>query len=109
MQKTWTAIAKNLWGATTKTRRMWNVGDTVLAEEKPNKHWVGEDEVDSVLKYDEVDAKTATKDDLLLMTKQQINDKFELGLEKHMILQTTKEALIKTVFDSQKLATIKTR
>jgi len=99
--KTWTCIQRTYWGETPKTMRLWKVGETLQSVKQPNKHFISEDKVEETFKFDEKDSKDVSVEDMSLMTKKQINDKFELGIGNIQTIK--KEELIKMAINKTKV------
>ena len=97
--KTWTCIKTCYWGVAKGQSRIWTVGTTINSETRPNKHFIDKNAVEETFKFDEKPVAEIKKDDMNLMTKKQINEKFELGLDKRGLGATKKDTLIKMVID----------
>ena len=82
--KTWICVKPNHWGKEAKMRRMWKVGETIIADECPNKHFMDANpkKVEEKFEFDKKAEKEISVDDMNLMTKNQINEKFALGIKR---------------------------
>lgn len=82
--KTWICVKPNVWGISSKMQRMWKVGETIAAEECPNKHFMDANpkKVEAEFEFNKKAEKEISVDDMNLMTKKQINEKFALGIKQ---------------------------
>ena len=101
--KTWICIKKCYWGATPNEMRIWTKGETVQSEDCPNKHFINPNKVEETFEFDKKESKEITVEDMELMTKKQINDKFELGLDENGVHWTKKKEMIKMVINKTKV------
>jgi len=104
----WICIKNTIWGEDKQSVRPFKTGDVVLSDKQPNKHFKPAKEVEVESEQKEFDPKTMNKDDILLMTKKQINEKFNLNIDKKKLHTTKKEVLLKMIFDNMRVKTANT-
>ena len=97
--KTWTCIRACYWGKDKGQSRLWKVGTTIQSETRPNKHFIDQNAVEEEFQFDAKPVAEIGNDDMQLMTKKQINEKFVLGFDKRGLGATKKDTLIKMVID----------
>ena len=101
--KSWTCIAQCTWGAAAHESKMYVMGDIVNHPTKPNKHFCETSKLSKEYDFDKMDVKDISVEQMHLMTKEELNDKFELGVEDNTLKSTLKEVLIKAAIDKSNL------
>jgi len=106
--KEWICTKNTIWGEEKKSVRPFKIGDVVYWDKQPNIHFKPAKEVEAESEKKEFDSQTMNKEDILLMTKKQINEKFNLNIDKKKLQTTKKEVLLKMIFDNMRVKTANT-
>lgn len=90
----WICKTACVWGPEPKMVKFWKVGEEFVHPTKPNKHFIAADKVEEEFQFDKKEVNDITKDDMQLMSKNQLNDKYNLGLGKSELNRTKKDKII---------------
>jgi len=94
--KDWICTTPCTWGNKPENSRMWKVGERIKYPTRPNKHFDDPKEVGVKMKFEDMHPDKINAEEMALMTKDQINEKFALGYEKKQLLSIKHQELVTT-------------
>jgi len=92
--KEWVCTNPTAWGNKPENSRLWKVGERTKYPTRPNKHFEDPKDIGAKHKFEDMHPDKINADEMALMTKDQINDKFTLGFDKKKLLNIKHQELV---------------